>query len=172
MGKLFSAMRRTIYGTPYEIYWKHREKALSSGKIGSIYHKIKCARILRSYNAFIPLSAQFAGKPSFPHELNGIFLSQGAVIGKNCTIFHQVTIGSVASEGSKHIGSPVIGDNVIIGAGAKIIGNVHVGNNVRIGANCVVTEDIPDNSTVVLPHPRIIAHEESRNNDFVPYKAD
>lgn len=50
----------------------------------------------------------------------------------------------------------MIGDNVFIGCGAKIIGGVHVGNNVCIGANCVVTKDIPDNSTVVMPEFRII----------------
>ena len=42
-----------------------------------------------------------------------------------------------------------------------------VGNNVRIGANCVVATDIPDNSTVVMPLPRIINHEEARDNTFV-----
>ena len=44
-----------------------------------------------------------------------------------------------------------------IGAGAKIIGNIKIGNNVRIGAGCVITEDIPDDATVVLNRPRIIA---------------
>ena len=53
-------------------------------------------------------------------------------------------------------GAPTIGDNCYIGAGAKIVGKIHVGNNVKIGTNCVVFEDIPDNSTVVLSKPRII----------------
>ena len=35
-------------------------------------------------------------------------------------------------------------------------GNVTVGNNVKIGANCVVLEDLPHNSTCVLPKSRII----------------
>ena len=49
-----------------------------------------------------------------------------------------------------------IGDNVFIGAGAKIIGGVTIGDNVKIGANCIIVEDIPSNSTVVMPKPRII----------------
>ena len=64
----------------------------------------------------------------------------------------QVTIG--LKDFNKN--GPVIGDNVFIGAGAKIIGNIKIGNNVKIGANCVVVEDIPDNSTVVLNKSKII----------------
>lgn len=67
-----------------------------------------------------------------------------------CRIYHQVTIG----EGKN--GAPIIGDNVMIGAGAKIVGKLRVGNNVNIGANCVVVDDVPDNSTIVLDKPRII----------------
>lgn len=51
-----------------------------------------------------------------------------------------------------------IGDNVLIGAGAVILGHVRIGNNVNIGSNCVVTEDLPDNSTCVMPKARIIIH--------------
>ena len=105
----------------------------------------------------------------FPHGIYGIFISQGAQIGDNCTIFHQVTIGSNTLPDSKYFGSPKIGKNVYIGAGAKIIGNVTIGDNVRIGANAVVTKDIPDNATVVQASPRIILHNEVRDNRFKKY---
>lgn len=52
-------------------------------------------------------------------------------------------------------GSAVIGDNVFIGAGAKIIGLFKIGNNVVIGLNCVITKDIPDNTTVVCESNRV-----------------
>lgn len=44
---------------------------------------------------------------------------------------------------------PTIGDNVFVGAGAVIMGNIKIGNNVKIGANAIVTQDLPDNCTVV-----------------------
>ena len=91
----------------------------------------------------------------------------GGIIGKNCTIFQQVIIGSNTLKDSKKKGTPVIGDNVFIGAGAKIIGNVKIGNNVRIGAGTVVVEDIEDNATVVPAKNKIISHLEKRNNNFV-----
>lgn len=77
--------------------------------------------------------------------MNGIVINKDALIGENCTIFQQVTIGAVQGK----VGAPIIGDNVYIGAGAKILGNIKVGNNVKIGANTVVTKDVPDGVTVV-----------------------
>ena len=98
----------------------------------------------------------FESRPIFnPHGINGIVIAQGARIGKNCRISHQVTIGRSMG------GCPTIGDNVYIGPGAKIFGNIKIGNNVRIGANCPVFFDVPDNSTVVLPKPRIIQKDEN-----------
>ena len=52
----------------------------------------------------------------------------------------------------------------------RLYGNVKIGDNVRIGANCVVTKDIPDNSTVVLAENRIIIHKEKRDNKFYKYE--
>lgn len=57
------------------------------------------------------------------------------------------------------MGAPKIGNNVLIGAGAIIIGKIEIGNDVKIGAGCIVTTDIPDNATVVMEKPRIIAKE-------------
>ena len=151
-----------------DYYWKVRSKINESKNIFSrTYYKIVHKRLMLKHNSDISFKIPIANKPTFPHGINGIFISRKAIIGKNCTIFHQVTIGSNTLSSSKHCGAPRIGDNVYIGCGAKIIGGVNIGNNVRIGANCVVVEDIPDNSTVVLPKPRIITHDTARDNTFV-----
>jgi serine O-acetyltransferase len=80
-------------------------------------------------------------------HFRGIVINQKAIIGKNCNISHQVTLG-ITNRGPKR-GVPTIGDNVYIGPGAKIIGKINIGNNVAIGANCVAARDIPDNAVVV-----------------------
>ena len=150
--------------------WSCRQKAqTSSSALVRTVNKCRYYRIMHSYNASIPLDTQFDGRPQFPHRYYGIFISVGAKIGKNCVIFHQVTIGSNTLADSKGKGAPVIGDNVYIGCGAKIIGNVTIGDNARIGANCVVTKDVPENCTVVAAQPRLIVHQQKRNNDFVGY---
>ena len=119
---------------------------------------IVCKIINRINNSGIPVNEKI-NKFNSPHGFSGIYISKEAEIGKNCTIYHQVTIGFNDITTSKNYGAPIIGDNVYIGAGAKIIGKITIGNNVKIGANCVVAENIDDNSTVVMPHPRIIKRE-------------
>ena len=149
--------------------WRLRRKLTSSQPIGGIARlraKHIYKKAMRRAGADIPLDTQIGQNITFPHGFSGIFMSCGAVLGANCTVFQQVTIGSNTLAGTKKPGAPVIGDNVYIGAGAKIIGGITVGNNVRIGANCVVTRDIPDNATVVLPAPRVILREAPGNNAF------
>lgn len=108
--------------------------------------------------------------PTFPHGYSGIFISESAKIGKGVTIFHQVTIGSNTIKGSKRYGAPIVEDGVYIGCGAKIIGGVRIGRNARVGANCVVVDDVPPNSVVVLPRARIITRTEELSNTFTPVR--
>ena len=74
--------------------------------------------------------------------------SQGVVInsnvrgGRQIFIEHQVTIGAEKNQ------TPILADNIFIGAGAKIIGPVRIGKFSRIGANAVVVHDVPEGATV------------------------
>jgi serine O-acetyltransferase len=149
-----------------EYIWKARQNAINKPKVVRLIYKYIYHRIQVKNNAFFPLATKVLSMPIFPHGLYGVFISQGAEIGENCTIFHQVTIGSNTLDDSKGKGSPIICNNVYIGAGAKIIGSVKVGNNCRIGANCVVTKDVPDNSTVVSAPIRIITKNKIMDNNF------
>ena len=74
--------------------------------------------------------------------------------GNDIKIEHGVTIGAEKDE------SPVLGNNVFIGAGAKIVGAVKIGNNVKIGANAVVVKDVPDNCTAVGNPARVVEEKE------------
>ncbi|MFC0271134.1 serine acetyltransferase [Metabacillus herbersteinensis] len=122
--------------------------------------------LLENRGCFIGYTAKLDGSLILPHGLNGIFISGASSIGKNCVIFHQVTIGSNTLVDSKGLGAPSIGNNCYIGAGAKIIGDVTVGNNVRVGANCVVFQDIPDNSVVVAQPSKVIRKENINNRYY------
>jgi len=105
-------------------------------------------------NCYVPFSAKIGEGLILPHGFHGIFISKNAVIGKNCTILHQVTIGSTFKKQEDN--APVIGDNVFIGAGAKIIGNVKIGDNAKIGVNAVVIGDVEVGKTVVSPKAIIL----------------
>lgn len=159
-----SLMRSIVQRYNHKKYWKYREIVIDPNKGSKFGDAVRLYYIKRA-DAFNNASmgthrnagAVFAEPPCLPHGLNGIIVSHNAVIGRNCTIFHQVTVG----EGSG--GAPVIGDNVLIGAGAKIIGGIRIGNNVRIGAGCVVVKDVPDGMTVVCAENRMIFKE--KNNE-------
>jgi serine O-acetyltransferase len=59
--------------------------------------------------SWIGYNSSFKGQPCFPHGINGVFVSGGAIIGRNCVIFQQVTIGSNTLSDSDGKGSPKIG---------------------------------------------------------------
>mgnify|MGYP003278202103 CR=1 FL=1 len=157
---IYKKFKAVMTGWDYEKYWTCRENLFNpkASRIVKLYSKYYISKVNRKQNADIAYDTfgkdNFKGRPILGHKLNGIIIAAGAVIGKNCFLSHQVTIGR--SNG----GAPVIGDNVYIGPGAKIFGDINVGDNVRIGANCIVFEDIPNNATVVLTKPKIIIKEE------------
>lgn len=99
--------------------------------------------------ADIPLTSLLGGGLVMPHP-NGIVIHPLVLIGPNCMLFQQVTLGGTAR------GYPSIGGHVDIGAGAKVIGPVTVGNNAVIGANAVVLVDVPDWAAAVGNPARII----------------
>ncbi len=160
MNRLMKYMQGVVQHYNPKKYWKLRQRVVGRNKYPKILKLLDLFYIKRcdafnnaSFGTNIGYGATVDEPPLLPHGLYGIMVSPNAKIGKNVTIFHQVTIG----EGPD--GAPTIGDNCYIGAGAKITGNIRIGNNVRIGTNCVVFEDIPDNATVVLTKPRVIVKE-------------
>lgn len=82
---------------------------------------------------------------------NSIVINPNAIIGRNFVLRHGVTIGNKFNrEKNIESGSPIIGDNVEIGANSTIIGHINVGMNVKIGANTFVDFDLPSDK-IVLP---------------------
>ena len=115
----------------------------------------------------LTLGTKIGGGAYFAH-FGTIVVNSESVIGRNCTIFQGVTIGSVRGKGV-----PKIGDNVVLFSGVKIIGNVTLGDNVIVGANAVVTRDVPNGAVVAgVPAKQISMNGEkiaqlyisSRNN--------
>jgi serine O-acetyltransferase len=104
--------------------------------------------------AEIPLGTRIRGGLLLPHP-NGIVIHPDAIIGPNCLIFQQVTLGGGDN------GAPRIGGHVDIGTGAKILGGVIVGDHAKIGANAVVLEDVPAFATAVGIPARIIKYAAS-----------
>lgn len=86
------------------------------------------------------------GKGIMIDHATGIVIGETAVVGDNCSMLHDVTLGGSGNEqGDRH---PKIGRGVMIGAGAKILGNITVGDCARIAAGSVVLKDVPPKRTV------------------------
>jgi carbonic anhydrase/acetyltransferase-like protein (isoleucine patch superfamily) len=77
----------------------------------------------------------------------GIVIGETCVVGKYCSLLHNVTLGSSGKEtGDRH---PIIGDNVLIGCNAMVLGRITIGNSVKIGSGSVVIKPLPDKVTAV-----------------------
>jgi serine O-acetyltransferase len=81
--------------------------------------------------------------------------TQGTVIGarsigKNATIYQQVTLGAVGLDFAFTPNlRPTVGNGVIIGAGAKVLGALTLGDDSRVGANAVVLTSVPPRNVAI-----------------------
>ncbi len=95
-----------------------------------------------------------------PHP-NGIVIHPEAIVGPNCLIFQQVTLGA----GGPIAGCPKLGGHVDVGAGAKILGGVTIGDHARIGANAVVLTDVASRATAVGVPARVVLQNSAPASD-------
>ncbi|NMD37141.1 MAG: serine O-acetyltransferase [Christensenellaceae bacterium] len=94
------------------------------------------------------------GKRVFIDHGLGVVIGETTIIGDDCTIYQDVTLGGTGKdEGKRH---PTIGSGVTIGAGAKVLGPITVGDNSKIGAGAIVLKNVPSNSTVVGNPGRVV----------------
>lgn len=172
MNKLEKILNNIVSHYNHDKYWKMKFKLQNNNnklnKIIRYYYLFRMKR-MDAFNSAslgnrINGGSYFCSEPNLPHGIKGIFINDKSVIGKNVTIFQQVTIGAKDVVNGK---GPTIGDNVYIGAGAKIIGDINIGNNVKIGANAIVVDDVPEGATVVMNKPRIIIKRNDTNEENI-----
>jgi len=89
------------------------------------------------------------------YHFGNIFIHSDSKIGANCTLRHGVTIGN------KHEGgpTPVLEDDVNVGAYAQILGGIRIGKGARIGALSLVLQDVPAGATAVGIPARILLQQ-------------
>lgn len=120
----------------------------SLGRITEILYNMICGN-------GISTKASIGKGTVFFHHGVGCVVHEKAVVGCNCKIFSNVTIGVRWTEGKNDLQLPVIGNNVLIGAGAVILGNIEIGDNAVIGANAVVLKSVPANAMAIGVPARI-----------------
>lgn len=119
------------------------------------YHTCKYILIMFTKNDI--LESVKIGSSLFMSNRGGIIVG-AQVLGDNCTIHHNVTIG--LGIGDNNLDDlPVIGNNVWIGSDSVIFGNVRIGDGVSIDRGSVVAKNIPDRAVVAGNPGRIVARD-------------
>jgi serine O-acetyltransferase len=102
-----------------------------------------------------------------PHP-QGVVIHPEVVVGPNCLLLQQVTLGT-----GPRPGTPQLGGHVDVGAGAKVLGGVTIGDHAVIGANAVVISDVPAYS-VAVGVPAVVKNRRSPTPELLdsgPYAA-
>lgn len=98
-----------------------------------------------------------------------IVIHPDSVIGKNFNIAQGTLVGSNIG---KHVGTPVIGDNVYMFANSMVVGGVKVGNNVLFAPGAFCNFDVPDNSIVLGNPGKIIQRDTSPTAKHIVYPVE
>lgn len=133
-------------------------QALLLFRLSHLLNQYKLARVLRlpvflyRLNQFlcsvdIDPNATIGTNFLMPHP-SGIVIGGTAIIGNNCTIMQNSTIGTrnLGEVGKRHA---TLENGVFVGPGAVILGNITIGKNARIGAGSVVLANVNENQTIV-----------------------
>ena len=123
-------------------YYTNTDKVFSKKVFYSLLSKHQ-----NKYGIHIPLNS--FGKGLHVMHVGPILVNGRARIGNYCSIH----INTAIVAGGTSDGTPVIGNNAIIGIGAVVLGNVVLGNHIAIGANAVVNKSFPQDDVTIAGIP-------------------
>lgn len=132
-------------------------------KFKYIFYRIKLYRLNLKYGFEISNRAKIGKGFKIDHR-GAIVINPNAVLGKNVNVTSGVLIGQ--QNRGKKCGSPIIGNNVWIGANSSIVGKVKIGDNVMIAPGTFINFDVPSNS-IVFGNPGIIKECEMATNGYI-----
>lgn len=108
--------------------------------LAAVLHRVACS------GAGIDLPSAVTAGPGLKVTHGwGLVVSPDAVIGRDVILMHGVTLG-----GRGDRGAPVIGDGAFIGPNASVLGAVNVGAGATVSAGCVVVEDVPEATMIMV----------------------
>lgn len=147
--------RYSIPGCRYMIYWRLAHKWC--------IFKLFLRHYSYKFGYQIPLNTSI-GRGLYLGHHGSVVINQDTVIGNNCNIAQNVTIG-IENRGVRK-GCPTIGNKVWIGAGAVIVGKITIGDDVMIAPNSFVNCDVPSH-TIVYGNPCILKHRDNATEGYI-----
>ncbi len=106
------------------------------------------------YGIEMPFTVRLGRRVAIDHQ-SGIVIHGNTVIGDDCRIRHNTTMG--VRSVSDITAAPTLERGVDVGAGAVIVGHITIGTGAVIGANAVVLEDVPPGAHVVGVPAKIVS---------------
>jgi serine O-acetyltransferase len=134
-----------------------------AGKVMRFVHRVVFVFVRNVYGIELPASAVVGRRLEIGHQ-HGIVIHPDAVLGDDCVLRHNVTIGLGGAEADDEP-APRFGDRVKLSPGAVVLGGVTVGDDVRIGPNTFVTSDVPSGAHVLEPPTRVLQLTKSGRDD-------
>lgn len=126
------------------VYLIRKYQKLFANKYTRKFSFLYLNKLRYKYGIFISPTTIIDIGLQLPHP-DGIIFGASCRLGKNCTVYQQVTIGS-ARVGDVKMGlQPNIGENVYLFAGSKILGDITLANNTMVAANAVLLKDTEEN---------------------------
>lgn len=145
--------------------WARLPRARVSGAILRRVHRSLFRYVRSHYGIELPVTTAVGRRVVILHQ-SGIVVHANAVIGDDCILRHNVTIGAVTFETIAD--APRIGRGVQIGCGAVILGGIDVGEGARIGPNTLVLLDVPPGASVFVSAPRMLQLTKSPVPELAP----
>lgn len=90
------------------------------------------------------------------HHPHSIVLSEQVVLGADCILRQNVTIGTILHRDGSQSGAPVVGDGVEFGAGCVVVGAISVADSARIAALALVRADVPAHGVAIGNPARVV----------------
>ena len=117
------------------------------------------------YGIELPVNTELGRRVKIAHQ-SGIVISGEAIIGDDCELRQNVTIGAGSEDRRTGRRKPTLESDVYVGAGAVIVGGVTVGKGARIGAMALVMTDVPPGATAFAKPARIMRPTGERTDDL------
>ena len=143
---------RVVQLTEQDVIWRYQRRLRiteyhlnTQHKIRYLFSRFFLHRMQFRYGMKVKLNS--CGKGLKIMHLGSIFTNGD--LGEDCFLHANASVVS----GGRDTGTPVIGNNCVIGVGAVVLGSVKIGNGVAIGANAVVTKSFEEDNIAIAGVP-------------------